>query len=504
MAASQHDPLASSPALEELDRLEALAVDDPDAQRALLATCAAMSRQASVWTSHEPHVQRASRALSLLDALGVDPASLGASALEDAASIARSLGREALGVGDARRATRWFERAAQWRGPQTSPEIDAWTWIDLAMAQRALGLSATQALREALSSARGAQTFAGRAELLRRSAAMSAEDARRRGALDEAAALDAEADRADDEELRAELDALSSAERFFSARWDGGAPPDLPPESEWLQRSTGAVSSSARTVEASLDCPRVFGTPFDFRCACGAYEGRDHWGVVCDRCGVEVARAARSEARIGHLELRARYIHPAALVEGPLGSMIALALDLSDERVRSVRRRERALRFRVDRPRAAETLAPDAAELRAHDEGRSDRAEHIATGDDALIAVLEALDVEGALEDVSVERAALERHALASQRSGAERLEWLACRSRVLAMMRDRGGGSWLLCERVPVFSERWMRARGRWPALRRSIEALSSRVDRRRDAASLHRAHPSIAEALHELVLSW
>src|SRR5437667_1428870 len=41
-----------------------------------------------------------------------------------------------------------------------------------------------------------------------------------------------------------------------------------------------------------LFCARIFGPTKDYECACGKYKRMKFAGVVCDKCGVEVTRAA--------------------------------------------------------------------------------------------------------------------------------------------------------------------------------------------------------------------
>ena len=36
-------------------------------------------------------------------------------------------------------------------------------------------------------------------------------------------------------------------------------------------------------------CERIFGPTKDYECACGKYKRIRYKGIVCDRCGVEVA-----------------------------------------------------------------------------------------------------------------------------------------------------------------------------------------------------------------------
>src|ERR1700736_3483857 len=48
---------------------------------------------------------------------------------------------------------------------------------------------------------------------------------------------------------------------------------------------------------------RIFGPTKDWECSCGKYKGVRFKWIVCDRCGVEVARSRVRRERMGHIEL---------------------------------------------------------------------------------------------------------------------------------------------------------------------------------------------------------
>ncbi len=58
-----------------------------------------------------------------------------------------------------------------------------------------------------------------------------------------------------------------------------------------------------------LFCQRIFGPVKDWECACGKYKRIKYRGIVCDRCGVEVAQAKVRRERMGHIELAAPVAH---------------------------------------------------------------------------------------------------------------------------------------------------------------------------------------------------
>ncbi|EEH64655.1 DNA-directed RNA polymerase, beta' subunit [Gleimia coleocanis DSM 15436] len=58
-----------------------------------------------------------------------------------------------------------------------------------------------------------------------------------------------------------------------------------------------------------LFCERIFGPTRDWECGCGKYKRVRYKGIVCERCGVEVARADVRRERMGHIELATPVTH---------------------------------------------------------------------------------------------------------------------------------------------------------------------------------------------------
>ncbi len=85
-----------------------------------------------------------------------------------------------------------------------------------------------------------------------------------------------------------------------------------------------------RTLKPEKDglfCERIFGPTKDFECYCGKYKRQRYKGMICDKCGVEVARAAVRRERMGHIDLAAPVSHVWFAKGTP--SRIGLLLDLS-------------------------------------------------------------------------------------------------------------------------------------------------------------------------------
>jgi DNA-directed RNA polymerase subunit beta' len=82
-----------------------------------------------------------------------------------------------------------------------------------------------------------------------------------------------------------------------------------------------------RPEKDGLFCERIFGPTKDWECACGKYKRVRFKGIVCDKCGVEVARAKVRRERMGHIELASPVSHIWYFKGTP--SRIGLLLDLS-------------------------------------------------------------------------------------------------------------------------------------------------------------------------------
>jgi len=114
----------------------------------------------------------------------------------------------------------------------------------------------------------------------------------------------------------------------------------LSPE-EMLNMSFGEVLTSEtinyRTGAPQMNglfCQAIFGPVKDWECACGKYKRYRYAGVICDKCGVEVAHSSVRRERMGHISLAAPCAHPWFLRLIP--SRIALALDMKSADVNRV------------------------------------------------------------------------------------------------------------------------------------------------------------------------
>ena len=79
---------------------------------------------------------------------------------------------------------------------------------------------------------------------------------------------------------------------------------------------------------------RIFGPTRDWECACGKYKKIRNRGIICDKCGVQVAPARVRRERMGHIELASPVAH-LWYVRG-VPSRIGLLLDLSPRQLERV------------------------------------------------------------------------------------------------------------------------------------------------------------------------
>lgn len=92
-----------------------------------------------------------------------------------------------------------------------------------------------------------------------------------------------------------------------------------------------------RTLKPERDglfCERIFGPTKDFECYCGKYKKVRYRGIICDKCGVEVARARVRRERMGHIELAAPVSHIWFVKGTP--SVLGLLLDISPRNLERV------------------------------------------------------------------------------------------------------------------------------------------------------------------------
>ncbi|MDA1188116.1 MAG: DNA-directed RNA polymerase subunit beta' [Chloroflexi bacterium] len=103
-----------------------------------------------------------------------------------------------------------------------------------------------------------------------------------------------------------------------------------------------------RPEKDGLFCERIFGPTKDWECYCGKYKKIRYKGVICDRCGVEIARSKVRRERMGHISLAAPVAHIWFSKGTP--SRLGLLLDLSPRNLEKVLYFAQYLVTSVDEP----------------------------------------------------------------------------------------------------------------------------------------------------------
>ncbi len=89
-----------------------------------------------------------------------------------------------------------------------------------------------------------------------------------------------------------------------------------------------------RPEKDGLFCERIFGPQKDWECYCGKYKRVRYKGIICDKCGVEVARAKVRRERMGHIELASPVSHIWYFKGTP--SRLSLLLDISPRNLEKI------------------------------------------------------------------------------------------------------------------------------------------------------------------------
>jgi len=154
-----------------------------------------------------------------------------------------------------------------------------------------------------------------------------------------------------------------------------------------------------RPEKDGLFCEAIFGPTRDYQCYCGKYKNVRYKGITCDKCGVEVTKAAVRRERMGHIALAAPVAHVWYTRRVP--SYLGLLLDVSRRNL------DRVLYF----AQYAVTHVDEDARIRALQRlsDERERAERESVGDlDQAILALKA-ERDQLLQDQEARRQALQK-----------------------------------------------------------------------------------------------
>ena len=147
-----------------------------------------------------------------------------------------------------------------------------------------------------------------------------------------------------------------------------------------------AETINYRTLKPERDglfCEKIFGPVKDFECHCGKYKKARYKGVICDKCGVEVAHSSVRRERTGHIELAAPVTHIWFVKLVP--SRLGLLLDLSPRDLESIIYFARYIVISVDQESKERNLRKLEEEwdrkIAEHEERLNDKIEEVESGD---------------------------------------------------------------------------------------------------------------------------
>ena len=112
-----------------------------------------------------------------------------------------------------------------------------------------------------------------------------------------------------------------------------------------------------RTLKPEKDglfCEKIFGPTKDFECYCGKYKKMRYKGIVCDKCGVEVARSKVRRERMAHITLAAPVSHIWFVKGTP--SRMGLLLNVSPRNLEQVIYFAKFIITRVDEEKKRQAL----------------------------------------------------------------------------------------------------------------------------------------------------
>ena len=155
-----------------------------------------------------------------------------------------------------------------------------------------------------------------------------------------------------------------------------------------------------RTLKPEKDglfCEKTFGPTKDFECYCGKYKRVRYKGIVCDKCGVEVARSKVRRERMGHIELASPVSHIWFVKGTP--SRLGLLLDMSPRTLERVLYFAQYIITKVDEEAKEVLLTQLREEMEAataeREQELTEKISALETSRDEQIAELEAKLEEG-------------------------------------------------------------------------------------------------------------
>ena len=174
-----------------------------------------------------------------------------------------------------------------------------------------------------------------------------------------------------------------------------------------------------RPERDGLFCERIFGPTRDWECYCGKYKRVRHKGIVCDKCGVEVAPSRVRRERMAHIQLATPVTH-IWYVKG-VPSRLGLLLDISPRNLERVLYFAQYIITKVDedqRGRALQRLDREMHSRYARTE--ADASGQIQVIEGARDSAIEAVDTEETAAIEAAEQALEDKTADVTTKVGLE------------------------------------------------------------------------------------
>ncbi|MFB3897788.1 MAG: hypothetical protein ACE14V_15975, partial [bacterium] len=190
-----------------------------------------------------------------------------------------------------------------------------------------------------------------------------------------------------------------------------------------------------------LFCERIFGPVKDWECSCGKYKRIKYRGVVCDKCGVEVALSKVRRQRMGYIHLAAPVSHIWFFKGTP--SRIGNLLDLTLASL------SRVLYFQ-------EYIVIDPKETQLHKKQlltEEDYRQYLDKyGENAFVAKMGAEAIKLLLTEIDCHKLAQELFTQMKETTSTQKRKKIIKRLRVVEAFRDSGNRpEWMIMDVVPV-----------------------------------------------------
>lgn len=189
-----------------------------------------------------------------------------------------------------------------------------------------------------------------------------------------------------------------------------------------------------------LFCAKIFGPVKDYECLCGKYKRLKHRGVICEKCGVEVALAKVRRERMGHIELASPVAHIWFLKSLP--SRIGMLLDMT------LRDIERILYFESYVVTDGGTTTLDVGQL-LNDEQYYEAMEEFG---DEFVAQMGAEAIQALMMDIDLDQEAARIREEIPQTNSETKIKKLSKRLKLIEAFIDSGNKpEWMVMKALPV-----------------------------------------------------